>query len=348
MMLDILTTNDINYDVWSKFVFSHPHGNIFHTPELFSVFQKTKFQDPDVLFAMNDRNQILALLPTVTLSSSKPFLSVFTRRNIAYGSLLVTENKQHASAVDKLISIYLQKISLKKSIYTELRNYCNLTHLRKMLLSYKFVYFDYLNYLIPLELPFEIMLQRISRSTRKKIRKETTKPLLEMITVQSADLIPVCYQILKSTYHHNHVPLADISLFVNAFKELMPKGMIKITLARYQDRFIATSVDLLYKKTIYGWYGGFDRAYARLLPNEMIMWHLLVWGAENGYRWYDFGGAGRPTEKYGVRDFKAKFGGNLVNFGRFSCIHDCFRYHIGCAAYQTLRKTIAVKKKFMS
>jgi len=27
-------------------------------------------------------------------------------------------------------------------------------------------------------------------------------------------------------------------------------------------------------------------------------------------------GAGKPSEKYGVRDFKAKFGGNLVNFGR--------------------------------
>jgi serine/alanine adding enzyme len=348
MTPDILSVHDINHDVWSEFVLAHPHGNIFHTPELFSVFQKTKFQDPDVLFALDDSHQILALLPTVTLSSSKPFLSIFTKRNIGYGSLLVNENESYSYAVEKLIYAYLKNIAHDKSIYTELRNYYNLSYLRKLLYAYKFIYFDYLNYLIPLELPIEKMLQRISRSTRKKIRKEMSKPLLEMITVQSADLIPVCYQILKSTYQHNHVPLADISLFVTAFNELMPKGMIKITLARYQNRFIATSVDLLYKETIHGWYGGFDRDYARLLPNELIMWHLLVWGAENGYRWYDFGGAGRPTEKYGVRDFKAKFGGNLVNFGRFCCIHDCFRYHIGCAAYQTFRKSIEVKKKFIS
>ena len=238
-------------------------------------------------------------------------------------------------------------MSREKTIYTEFRNYHNLTNLRYLLINYRFIYFDYLNYLIQLELPAENMLRRISRSTRKKIRKEMSKPVLEMISVDSANMIPDCYRILQSTYSRNRVPLADISLFITAFEELMPKGMIKITLARYRGLFIATSIDLLYKRTIYGWYGGSDRSYTRLLPNEMIMWHLLVWGAQNGYRWYDFGGAGRPNEKYGVRDFKAKFGGNLVNFGRFSCIHDVLRYQIGSAGYRTLRKFLSGKNKLL-
>jgi lipid II:glycine glycyltransferase (peptidoglycan interpeptide bridge formation enzyme) len=46
------------------------------------------------------------------------------------------------------------------------------------------------------------------------------------------------------------------------------------------------------------------------------MWHILKWGAENHYCIYDFGGAGKPGEHYGVRDFKAKFGGELVCYGR--------------------------------
>ena len=32
-------------------------------------------------------------------------------------------------------------------------------------------------------------------------------------------------------------------------------------------------------------------------------------------------GAGKPGEDYGVRDFKAQFGGNLVEHGRF--LHVC-------------------------
>jgi serine/alanine adding enzyme len=31
--------------------------------------------------------------------------------------------------------------------------------------------------------------------------------------------------------------------------------------------------------------------------------------------------AGKPEEEYGVRDFKAKFGGYLVNFGRNIHVH---------------------------
>jgi lipid II:glycine glycyltransferase (peptidoglycan interpeptide bridge formation enzyme) len=33
------------------------------------------------------------------------------------------------------------------------------------------------------------------------------------------------------------------------------------------------------------------------------------------------GGAGNPDEEYGVPNFKAKFGGELVSFGRNICVH---------------------------
>jgi lipid II:glycine glycyltransferase (peptidoglycan interpeptide bridge formation enzyme) len=69
------------------------------------------------------------------------------------------------------------------------------------------------------------------------------------------------------------------------------------------------------------------------------MWHILKWGAENGYRHYDFGGAGRPNEQYGVRDFKAKFAGELVSYGRNVCVHAPFRLFLsklGYGLFQTM------------
>ena len=112
------------------------------------------------------------------------------------------------------------------------------------------------------------------------------------------------------------MPLADQSLFNAAFELLYPRGMIRFTLAHIRGVPIATSIDLLYKDVIYGWYGGLDRTYKNSMANELLMWHILEWGSKNGYRLYDFGGAGKPSEKYGVRDFKAKFGGDLVCYGR--------------------------------
>jgi serine/alanine adding enzyme len=60
----------------------------------------------------------------------------------------------------------------------------------------------------------------------------------------------------------------------------------------------------------------------------------LQWGAENGYRLYDFGGAGKPGEVYGVRDFKAKFGGRLVEYGRFTVTHAPIRIRLSKLGYR--------------
>ena len=70
----------------------------------------------------------------------------------------------------------------------------------------------------------------------------------------------------------------------------------------------------------------------------MLTWGILEWGAKNGYSLYDFGGAGKPDEKYGVRDFKAKFGGELVNFGRNICVHSPRLLKISKLGYQLLRR----------
>ena len=59
---------------------------------------------------------------------------------------------------------------------------------------------------------------------------------------------------------------------------------------------------------------------------------------EAGCKTFDFGGAGRPDEVYRVRDFKAKFGGDLVNYGRNVCVHAPFRLGVSRAGYGLMRK----------
>jgi serine/alanine adding enzyme len=155
--------------------------------------------------------------------------------------------------------------------------------------------------------------------------------------VERHEQVRICYDLLKKTYHFAKVPIADISLFNAAFKTLHPRNMIKFSLARLKDSYVACSVDLLYKSTIYGWYGGTDRAFSRHIPGELLLWYLFEWGAKNGYKVYDFGGAGTPDEEYGVRDFKAKFGGKLVCFGRNTYVHSPL-FRLSQRAYAAYRK----------
>jgi lipid II:glycine glycyltransferase (peptidoglycan interpeptide bridge formation enzyme) len=127
-------------------------------------------------------------------------------------------------------------------------------------------------------------------------------------------------------------------LFEAAFDILYPRGMVKFLLARLNGQIIAGSVELIYKHTIYGWYGGMDRSYGDYIPNELLLWYIFKWGTDNGYRVYDFGGAGRPDEEYGVRDFKAKFGGELVCYGRNTCVHSPRLLELSQQAYGVFRR----------
>jgi CelD/BcsL family acetyltransferase involved in cellulose biosynthesis len=178
----------------------------------------------------------------------------------------------------------------------------------------------------------------MGRRTRKQIRRGLRKGEVRITEVDRPEEIAICYDLLAETYAQARVPLADRTLFDAVFEVLYPKGMVKFLLARVGDAHAAASVELVYKNTIYGWYGGMDRAYTQFTPNELLTWHILSWGARNGYRVYDFGGAGKPDEGYGVRDFKAKFGGELVCYGRNICVHMPLTFALSKIGYPIYRR----------
>jgi lipid II:glycine glycyltransferase (peptidoglycan interpeptide bridge formation enzyme) len=223
-------------------------------------------------------------------------------------------------------------------LFTELRNASDLNSVQPVLQDNGFTYEGHLNFLINLGLPVDQVWNNISKSARKKIKKALKKDQLGIEQAQNSSQIATCYAIFQKTYTSAHVPLADRSLFEATFDILYPKGMAKFLLGRIKDNYIAASAALLYKDVIYGWYRGFDRAYSTYIPNDLMVWHILKWGAENGYRVFDFGGAGKPDEDYGPRKFKAKFGGALVNYGRNTRIHAPLRLKLSQAGYQFMRR----------
>ena len=81
-------------DIWRKFVNDHPQGNIFHTPEMFEVFARTKGYTPTMWAVIDDNEQPLVLfLPVQVTLVGGPF-SRFTSRSIAYGSLLAVDGAE--------------------------------------------------------------------------------------------------------------------------------------------------------------------------------------------------------------------------------------------------------------
>jgi len=335
--LNTRVVHSVPTEAWRRFVLEHPQGNIFHTPEMFQVFARTKGYRPELWAATDPSGQILALMLPVQITLGGSLPAFLTTRAVVFGSVLCEPGAAGEDGLAVLLRTYAREVG-HKVLFTELRNMSDLSREQPVLNDCGFVSEDHLDYLIDLDRPSEDVFHGIAPRTRTYIRREIRSGEVIVKEGTEAEDVAVCYGLLSRTYAAARVPFADRSLFESIFDVLYPLGMVKFLIARVGDACVATSVELVYKDTIYGWYRGSNRDYATSKPNELLVWHALKWGADNGYRQYDFGGAGKPAEVYGVRDFKAKFGGSLVNYGRNSFVHAPFRLRLSRTGYELVRR----------
>jgi len=329
--------HDLDERAWSRFVNDHPHGNIFHTPEMFSVFANAKGHQPELWAVVAPGSQILALLVPVAVSLREGVIGQMTTRSILYGGVLCEESDRGQAALRILLEAY-SKSAQDRRLFTEARNLHDVSDLQSLLQDCGYLFEDHLDYLVRLDRPLEEISRAIGRRARKRIQKALREGDIQVGEVTTAAELKQWYKALLQVYRRAKVPLADYSLFEAAFEILGPKGMVKFFLARAGGQAAACSVELIFKRTMYGWYGGATRVDDAHPANEVLTWHVLARGANQGCHLYDFGGAGRPSVRYGVRNFKSKFGGDLVNFGRNVCIHRLLLFQLSKVGYELYRR----------
>jgi serine/alanine adding enzyme len=334
-MTSVRVVRQLEASRWTRFVDEHPRANIFHTPEMFAVFERTAGHRPD-LWAATDDMDVLVLFTPVHITLGGAVLRSFTTRSVAYGGVLLDEAEPRIDVMEMLLADYAATVR-RKSLFTELRNLHGLDGLKESLERGDFVFEDHLNYLIDLDRSISDIFDGIKSSARKELRRGWRRGEVTVAEVMQRSELVEWYELLRETYRRAHVPLPHRSLFEAAFDVLVPSDMIRFFVARVGSAAVACSAELLYKDTIYGWYGGSDRSYSSYMPNDLLTWHVLEWGANHGYRVYDFGGAGKPMEPYGVRAFKAKFGGELVDYGRNVCVHSDTRLALSKLAYRAFQ-----------
>ncbi|NCA85222.1 MAG: peptidoglycan bridge formation glycyltransferase FemA/FemB family protein, partial [Clostridia bacterium] len=73
-----------------------------------------------------------------------------------------------------------------------------------------------------------------------------------------------------------------------------------------------------------------------IYPSVLATWAAIDYAIKTGYRQFDFMGVGKPNVPYGVRDFKMRFGGTVVNYGRYIRINNKFIYMLAEFGYNIL------------
>jgi serine/alanine adding enzyme len=356
-MAELRVTRQLDEPAWRDFVATQPGTNIFHTPEMTEVFARSAGHRVSTWGTVDPTGVLLALfLPVeVTLGGHVPWLArgvtrAFMARAVAYGGAACVSDEAGRRALGELFVAYRRQA--EPVLFTEVRHVCDTPNTRAALSAAGFAHERHLNYLIHLDRSEADLWGALSRSARQRIRSGERKGVtVEDVAspagaqgahdtdgTEGAAGTDEAYRLLEVVYGRARVPLADRSLFDAAVSVLGPRGMCRLVVARLGGEVIGARFVLLHRGRMIDWYAGSDRAFATYSPNEVLVWHVLRWGRQHGYDVFDFGGAGRPDEHYGPREFKAKFGGELVDFGRDVLVHTPMRLRLSRAGYGVSRR----------
>ena len=300
----IVLNNDIPVRDWNDFF----HDNAFATPfqsyDFYSLVNSSPALSAEAA-AVYDGGKIHAMA-VITLQRSSGLYGFFSRRAIIYGGPLA--EVECPEALDLLIG-HITAALKGRVIYSETRNLSDYSCFKQIFKKNGWEYVPYLNFHLQTA-DHDTMTRAISDSRLRQIKKARSAGV-SWRKAESVDDVRAFYLILADLYRKKiRKPLMPWDFFRLFFEK--QSGVFLLVI--YKDKVIGGIMcPLLENKAIYEFYiCGLDEEYNEQHPSIMATWAAMEYAAENKIPVLDFMGAGKPGEGYGVRDFKADFGGEIV------------------------------------
>ncbi len=322
--------SQIELSKWER-ILKNESTSFFQTPEALRFFETVGLET--FVYAIESQEKITALI-TGAIHKEGKLTSLLTGRAIIYGGPVLSkdvEDKHILALLETLI-----KELKKEAIYIEIRNLNDYSSKKELFRKVGFQYQSHLNFHLDCSDPKEIK-RRISSSKLRQIKKSIKEGAVIRKAVDEKD-IEAYYAILKELYKTKvKTPLPDITFF----KTLWNQNTAKFLLVDYKDEVIGGIIcPVLKNKVIYEWYVcGKDRVHKNIYPSVLATWAAIEYASNNNIPRFDFMGAGKPDEDYGVREFKSKFGGEEVEHGRYLYVSKPILYKLGKTAVKILKST---------
>ena len=260
----------------------------------------------------------------------KGFLS---RRAVVNGGPMLAADIT-GSEIAELLSLCRRTLK-GKAIYVEFRNFEDYSAYRRLFEQNGFAYLPHYNFHVD-----TASADTVERNLGKSRKRDIRTSLRDGASVGPAqNLVEVrqLYGILERLYRTRvKTPLFPLSFFERLYAA--PFG--RFLLVRYNGKVIGGTVCVAGDGVMYEWFAcGEDGVYKNIYPSTLATYAGIQEAVACRCRRFDMMGAGAPGDGgYGVRDFKAKFGGELVEHGRFRCVLDRPLFAIGNIGVKILKK----------
>lgn len=318
---------------WDTLVRNSNVSSWFQTREAYFFFDSLSFIEPFVV-AVAEGETLMGLTVGYIQEDGGMLKKRMSRRAIIIGGPLLSKNISEYQ-LSAMLTAVRQLPVVKKCIYIETRNLNDYSRWRE---TFEYCGFDYVpHYNFHQDTAsMEIINGKLSRTRKRHIHVglRDGATLGEATTETEVDEF---YGILSDLYRHKvKKPLPPREFF----QRMLALPSAKILTVNHQGHVIGGMAYIeLAKRIGYEWYVcGMDDKYKTLYPSELATYAGLQYAATSGCPRFDFMGAGKPGVSYGVRDFKALFGGELVEHGRYLHLNKPLLYNLGKVAINILER----------
>ena len=326
------TFDEFDINQWRMLSAKSDYSGFFQTPECYRFYERQDFFEPFV-FGIEDNDELKCVIVGYIQKEPGVIKGYLSRRAIINAGPLLSSSLEESHFVELLRE--MRKVLGRKAIYAEIRNFFNYGSYLSAFGKGGFEFVPHLNFQIDTT-SLEMVGSRLGKSRKRDI-KVSLRDGAQLITSPTDRQIEEYYAILQDLYRTKvKTPLFPLSFF----KELnrIPEG--HLVLVEYDNKIVGGTVCVgIPGQPLYEWFAcGMDGVYKNIHSSTLATYGGIQYAAQNGFPVFDMMGAGKPDEGYGVRDFKAKFGGELVEDGRFLAVLNPVLYKLGTAGVKILKK----------
>lgn len=326
---------------WRLWLSGNADVHYFQHPYFAQAFSESHHYQHQWLVVMRDGKWI-ATLAWVLMREKKFMFSYATTRAVVYGGpvFLPGLSQTDKEACMDIALEGLIKTTKSKSLYIQFRNFYETEPYAQIFTRHGFVFSERLN-LIKAIPNREKALMEMSPSRRRQVKLSRTNGLV-VRSAASISEVDELYDLLRKLYRKKvRKPLIAKTVLHGFFKQSAAGNSGTVLVAQYKDRIVGGIIaPFTPGDTIFEWYVcGLDKHLKqdKVYPTVALTWAAMEAGMEQGCHHFDFMGMGIPGRPYGVRDFKARFGGEWVNYGRWMRINHPRTYKSVELAYNLLR-----------
>lgn len=306
--------------------------DLFQSEEYYSFLEKTGFLEP-FRYTVSRSGEEAGVFQGYIQKDGGRLKQSLSRRAIVNGGPYWAKD---LSPEEKLELLQKAVRGIKnRAIYLETRNFRDYSEDSDVFEKAGFVYEPHYDFIVDTS-SAEMVDAKMGKS-RKRDVKTSLKNGAALVEQPTVEDVKAFYAVLRDLYETRvKTPLFPLGFFELLFET----PFSKFILVRYNGEIVGGTVCVFDDEAVYEWFAcGRDGVYKNIYPSTVATYHGILFAAENGFKRFDMMGAGAPGDGgYGVRDFKAKFGGELVEYGRYKFISKPLLYRIGKWGVSLIKK----------